>query len=191
MQEAILMDPAKRESLPADDVAHRVAAHHLRRGAGCADAALAEGRRATRYNELKKQLAAFDSIKPAPRPVGQFMTDISANAPPIHTLKNGNVQAKGDAVQPGFLSILAPGDASITPPEGLNSTGRRSVLAAWLTDPEQPADRACDGQSDLALPLRPRHRGHAGRLRTHGRKADASSSCSTISRRASSRTGGA
>src|SRR4029079_19707877 len=29
-------------------------------------------------------------------------------------------------------------DAKITPPEGMNSTGRRSVLAAWLTDPKNP-----------------------------------------------------
>ena len=31
---------------------------------------------AKRYAELKKQLAAFDSMKPAPLPEGQFMIDI-------------------------------------------------------------------------------------------------------------------
>jgi hypothetical protein len=92
----------------------------------------------TRYTDLKKQLAQFDALKPDPLPEGQFMIDISAQAPPTHTLKNGNVQAKGDEVQPGFLSILDPGDATITRPAGLNSTGRRSVLAAWLTDPKNP-----------------------------------------------------
>ncbi|MBI2151085.1 MAG: DUF1553 domain-containing protein, partial [Acidobacteria bacterium] len=34
--------------------------------------------------------------------------------------------------------ILDPGDAKITPPAGLNSTGRRGALAAWLTDPKNP-----------------------------------------------------
>ena len=43
---------------------------------------------------------------------------------------------KGDEVQPGFLSILDPTDAKITPLP--NSTGRRTALAAWLTDPKNP-----------------------------------------------------
>ena len=39
-------------------------------------------------------------------------------------------------MQPGFLSILDPSDAKITPLP--NSTGRRTALAAWLTDPKNP-----------------------------------------------------
>jgi len=38
--------------------------------------------------------------------------------------------------QPGFLSILDPADANITPLE--KSSGRRSVLANWLADPKNP-----------------------------------------------------
>src|SRR4029077_16648622 len=49
-----------------------------------------------------------------------------------------NVQNKGDEVQPGFLSVLSSAAPAITPPPGLNSTGRRSALAAWLTDPANP-----------------------------------------------------
>src|SRR5205823_6023826 len=80
----------------------------------------------------------FDSLRPAALPVGQFMLDISATAPPTHILKGGNWQNKGEEVQPGFLSILDPADVKITPPAGLNSTGRRTALAAWLTDPKNP-----------------------------------------------------
>jgi hypothetical protein len=97
-----------------------------------------KGDNGTRYTELKKRLAEFDSLKPAPQPLGQFMVDIGPTAPPTYTLKNGNVQAKGEEVQPGFLSILDPGDARITQPVGLNSTGRRTALAAWLTDAGNP-----------------------------------------------------
>jgi hypothetical protein len=97
-----------------------------------------KGDAATRFNELKKQLAEFDSIRPKKLLEGQFMTDIGREAPPVYTLKNGNWQAKGTLVQPGFLQILDPTDATITPPAGLDSTGRRSVLAAWLTDPKNP-----------------------------------------------------
>jgi hypothetical protein len=53
-------------------------------------------------------------------------------------LHGGSMSAPGDEVQPGFLSILDPGDAKIIPPAGVNSTGRRSALAAWLTDPSNP-----------------------------------------------------
>jgi hypothetical protein len=95
-----------------------------------------KGDSATRYADLKKRLAAFDSMRPAPLPQGQFMIDIGPKAPPTHVLRGGNFDMKGDEVQPGFLSILDPTDAKVT---GLqNSTGRRTALAAWLTDPKNP-----------------------------------------------------
>jgi Protein of unknown function (DUF1549)/Protein of unknown function (DUF1553) len=97
-----------------------------------------KGDNAKRYAELKTQLASFDSLKPPPLPEGQFMTDLNATAPPTHILRGGSRFAEGDEVQPGFLSILDPSDAKITPPAGVNSTGRRSALAAWLTDPSNP-----------------------------------------------------
>ncbi|MBV9398147.1 MAG: DUF1553 domain-containing protein [Bryobacterales bacterium] len=97
-----------------------------------------KGDAAKRYAELKKQLAEFDSLRPAPLPQGQFMVDVSATAPPTYILRGGNPDLKGEEVQPGFLSILDPTDAKITPPAGINSTGRRSALAAWLTDPKNP-----------------------------------------------------
>ena len=97
-----------------------------------------KGDSAKRYPELKKQLAEFDSLRPAPLPQGQFMVDVSATAPATYVLRGGNPDLKGEEVEPGFLSILDPDDARITPPAGLNSTGRRSALAAWLTDPKNP-----------------------------------------------------
>ena len=136
VQEAIFMDPAKRDPVQA-------MMNHTARGLMATNAAFdAKALRdlkeddAKRYAELKKQLAEFDSIKPAPLPEGQFMTDISATAPPTYLLKGGNLDLKGEEVQPGFLSILDPSDAKITPLP--NSTGRRTALAAWLTDPKNP-----------------------------------------------------
>ena len=67
-----------------------------------------KGDAATRYAELKKQLAAFDSLRPAPLPQGQFMIDIGPKAPATYVLRGGNFALKGDEVQPGFLSILDP-----------------------------------------------------------------------------------
>jgi hypothetical protein len=97
-----------------------------------------KGDAATRYNELKKKLAEFDSLRPPAPPEGQFMIDISATAPPTHVLGRGDLFAKGEEVQPGFLSIITASEPKISKPAGLNSTGRRSALAEWLTDPKNP-----------------------------------------------------
>ncbi len=93
---------------------------------------------ANRYAALVKELAAFDSIKPPTKPVAQAMIDNGAEAPKTFVLKVGAWDAPTDEVQPGFLSILDPSDAKITPPAGVNSSGRRSVLANWLADPQNP-----------------------------------------------------
>jgi hypothetical protein len=138
VQEAILMDASKRDPLPQmmfHTASPRITfseepdARSLR---------TLPGEDGKRYTELKTKLAEFDSIKPAALPEGQFMIDISATAPPTYVKTRGNPYAKGEEVQPGFLSILGSVDPKITQPDGLNSTGRRSVLAAWLTDPKNP-----------------------------------------------------
>src|SRR6476646_1222093 len=133
---AIMMDPAKRDPFQAmmfHTAEPRVTfdeepdARTLR---------TLKGDSATRYADLKKQLAAFDSLRPAPLPQGQFMIDIGPKAPPTYVLRGGNFALKGEEVQPGFLSILDPTDAKVTALP--NSTGRRTALAAWLTDPKNP-----------------------------------------------------
>ena len=95
-----------------------------------------EDAQAARYAELKRELAAFDHIKPVPKPIAQVMIDNSAEAPATYLLKGGAYDAKGDEVAPGFLSILAPGDASYQATE--KSTGRRTALAKWIADPDNP-----------------------------------------------------
>jgi hypothetical protein len=138
VQDAILMDPAKRN--PFQQMMWHTASSRLTfdEEPDARTLRSLKGDAGTRYAALKTQLAAFDSIKPAARPLGQFMIDIGTAAPPVYTLKNGNVQNKGDEVQPGFLSVLSSAPPVITPPAGMNSTGRRSALAAWLTDPANP-----------------------------------------------------
>jgi hypothetical protein len=138
VQAAITMDPAKRDPLQAMMFHTAEPRVSFDEEPGPRTLRTLKGDSGTRYAELKKQLAQFDSIKPEPLPQGQYMIDISATAPKTYILRGGNPALKGDEVQPGFLSILDPSDASITPPAGLNSTGRRSALAAWLTDPKNP-----------------------------------------------------
>ena len=97
-----------------------------------------KGDKAKRYAELKAQLATFDSMKPPPLPARPVHDGSERHRAAHLYLHGGSRLAPGDEVQPGFLSILDPSDAKITPPAGVNSTGRRSALAAWLTDPSNP-----------------------------------------------------
>ena len=96
------------------------------------------GPNAKRWAELKTELAKFDDIKPPEAPVAQAMIDNGKDAPTTHVLAVGVYDAYKEEVQPGFLSILDPSAAKITPPVGVNSTGRRSALANWLADPQNP-----------------------------------------------------
>jgi hypothetical protein len=133
---AVLMDPTKRT--PMDWVWYKTVEPRIAIDEDPAARTLRGLKDVRPYAELKKQLAEFDSLKPVPLPQGQFMVDISSQAPPTYVLLGGNVGAKGEEVQPGFLSILDPGDAKYAPPAGVNSTGRRTALALWLTDKKNP-----------------------------------------------------
>jgi hypothetical protein len=90
-----------------------------------------------RFADLEAELRSYDSLKPKP-PVAQTIVDNGREAPKSYVLGAGNWDVPRDEVQPGFLSILDPGNPQIVPPEGLDSTGRRSVLANWLADPQNP-----------------------------------------------------
>jgi hypothetical protein len=90
-----------------------------------------------RFAELEVELRTYEPLKPNP-PTAQTIIDNGREAPKTHILGAGNWDVERDEVQPGFLSILDPGNPKIVPPEGLNSTGRRSVLANWLADPRNP-----------------------------------------------------
>jgi hypothetical protein len=93
---------------------------------------------AKRWAELKTELAKFNDIKPPDAPIAQAMIDNGKDAPTTHVLAVGVYDAYKEEVQPGFLSIIDPTDAKIAPPDGVNSSGRRSALANWLADPQNP-----------------------------------------------------
>jgi hypothetical protein len=86
-----------------------------------------------RYAALLVELKKFDALKPAPLPEAFVATDAGREAPP--TLMKGRRGLERE-VTPGFLTIIAPEAPAITPRE--NSSGRRSALAAWITQPDHP-----------------------------------------------------
>ena len=97
-----------------------------------------KGEKKKRYEELKAELAKFDNLYHAQEPIGAGMRDLGPEAPPTRILAVGNYARPLEEVQPGFLTILDSGPAKITPPANGQSTGRRTALAKWLSDPANP-----------------------------------------------------
>ncbi|MEK6237204.1 MAG: DUF1553 domain-containing protein, partial [Planctomycetales bacterium] len=95
-----------------------------------------KGEEKERWEQLRKQLASFDDRKPSALPTGTFgVSDVGAAAPPV--LIPGKEQ-RGE-IKPGFLSVLDESDATIEfPHPALESTGRRTALAKWIADPNNP-----------------------------------------------------
>ncbi len=122
-----------------------------------------------KYQALLADLKKFEASDPGEPPTGIGMKDLSAQAPPMHLLSKGAYDAPLQELQPGFLSIVNPNPPNIVPPQGLNSTGRRTALANWMASPDNPPDALrVSGQSDLVPSLRPGHRGRPQRFRRHG-----------------------
>ncbi len=85
------------------------------------------------YAEMMKELAAFDHLKPKPFPTAPSVTETSAD-PPVTIIPGSDAT---HAIAPGFISILSPEPAKIIPVSNKKTgTGRRTVLAKWLSDPD-------------------------------------------------------
>jgi hypothetical protein len=85
------------------------------------------------WQELAKQAAAD---KPSELPTVMTMTDLGPTAPATHLLKRGDWRSRGPEVAPGFIAIIDSKTPKITPTQ--RTSGRRSVLADWLTRPDNP-----------------------------------------------------
>ena len=95
-----------------------------------------KGEASEKLSELRKRLEAIARKKPASLPDILSVSDVGRVAP------FARIPKKGLEVEPAFLSVLskevpAPG-ALVLAPEGMETTGRRSALARWLTAPENP-----------------------------------------------------
>jgi hypothetical protein len=91
-----------------------------------------------RWDELQNQLQQFAELRPAELPMGTGVADLGGKSPPTFVLRRGNWDAPKQEVEPGFLAILDPRPAKVTPAGGGVSTGRRTELANILTDPHNP-----------------------------------------------------
>lgn len=72
-----------------------------------------------------------------PGPFVDGITDSDARFPDSYIWLRGNPESRGETVRPGFLSALGGGDIPEAP-EGSKTTGRRTALAEWLVDQDNP-----------------------------------------------------
>jgi cytochrome c553 len=95
-----------------------------------------KGEDSVKHADLRRKLAEADALKPPPPPWVLAVTETGPVGLDVAIPKKGTV------VPPAFLSVLsatvpAP-PARITPPADGRTTGRRSALARWLTEPSNP-----------------------------------------------------
>lgn len=139
IQTAITTTPAKRDTMQW--LMYHKAQWQLHYGFdedGNGIANKLKGEQKKQWEALRLQLAAFDHIKPQPLPIGSGITDVGPEAPKHYLLKGGGYDNYGAEVQPGYLSVIDRNDAKIEPCDKVTSTGRRTTLANWLTDPSNP-----------------------------------------------------
>ena len=86
-----------------------------------------------RLLELRRNLEKHNNAKPVTLPTALVVTDVGSHAPPTIIPK------RLTEVEPGYLSIIDSAAAAIDPPvANQKTTGRRSVLAKWLTQADNP-----------------------------------------------------
>lgn len=84
------------------------------------------------WQQLTEKLQSFDSLKPTALPVAFIATDVGPTPAVTEFNSNGNKVA----VDPAFFTLLGLPAPEIQPTE--HTTGRRSALANWITQPDNP-----------------------------------------------------
>jgi len=88
-----------------------------------------------KMNALEKDLGDFEALRPKPLLMGLVVTDGGPTAPP--TLIPGHRDQQ--PIDPGYLTVLDGTSLQIPPiTPTTTSTGRRTALAKWITQPSNP-----------------------------------------------------
>jgi mono/diheme cytochrome c family protein len=93
---------------------------------------------AARQPEIAQQLKRVQS-ETAPFGHALAMQELGGQPEATHVLRRGNARTPGDAVQPAFLSVLGNATPKLpSRPTNAPSSGRRTVLADWVTRRDNP-----------------------------------------------------
>ncbi|HAV61572.1 MAG TPA: hypothetical protein DCY13_04310 [Verrucomicrobiales bacterium] len=88
-----------------------------------------------RYEELRSELTRLNGEEMAAERA-LVVTEAGINPPDTFILLRGNPGAHGEAVQPGFPTVLGhPPPADFKAPGNAHSSGRRLALANWIASP--------------------------------------------------------
>ncbi len=90
------------------------------------------------YREQFERMKFLRSHRPKQLEAALCVTEKGDEAGPTYVLVRGNASAEGDEVEPGFPSVLSPPKPTIRKPADGKSTGRRTALANWVIDPQNP-----------------------------------------------------
>lgn len=84
---------------------------------------------------LEARIASLRKAIPEPLPTISTVRNVAEYRTPIHVLKRGDADRKGEPVGPRPLSMLVKDDVSELP---AGTENLRTHLATWLTDPNHP-----------------------------------------------------
>jgi hypothetical protein len=95
-----------------------------------------------RYTEAKDRVQKLTELMHRYRPVAYAVKDVTPpnvpELPETHILGGGELEAKGEAVQPGFPECLTGKVEPAKIPFSGGSSGRRLALAQWIASAENP-----------------------------------------------------
>jgi len=99
---------------------------------------------AQRYSEWQSLQKQINFLRKPPSTKGGVdmalcVSEAGTKAPDTFVMVRGSPHALGDKVEPGFLSVLNLPDPPIPEAKrGVNSSGRRTVLANWIASKDNP-----------------------------------------------------
>jgi hypothetical protein len=135
IQIAIAKSPEERT--PVERLMYHKAKHYLNPSLETV-AGRIKGEARKEWDALKAKLDTFAALRPTALPLGTGIVDAGRETPKTHVLAVGVYNAPKDEVNPGYPAVLSSDPPVIRPPDGVASTGRRTALADWLTDPDNP-----------------------------------------------------
>lgn len=126
----------QQERTPLEQQLVRLAARQVIEEGGRVDfAKKLTGEEKEKWEKLRKELAEFDTLKPAPLPEAMMVSDVGSVPPPV-TIPG---KRSAEEILPGVLSVLDPAPLPyLQPSTSQATTGRRTALAQWLTRPDNP-----------------------------------------------------
>jgi hypothetical protein len=95
---------------------------------------------AERFDRYQKLRQEFERVlREEPTEKALAVSEYGPVARDTFLLIRGNAHSPGAKVEPGFLEVVSPSEPTIPPPPpGARSSGRRTVLADWITSKSNP-----------------------------------------------------